>query len=248
MAAKREVVAEAEKAVRIAHLSDLHFGGSKVNRDAWTEVAEHLKYQVAPDLLLITGDIVDTPSKRNFATAIKALNAVEIPYYVCPGNHDIHWRGNKIPLKSHDTRFYKEFAACFPMVPGVVDKWYGKELNRWKLRLVACDSSAEARWSAKAFLSKRVRDQIENIRNIVEVREAPEPPDLVIMLMHHHLLPVRHLESEHQSVRHLFDLTASTNPGRILETLATAHIDVVLHGHPRSMRLLLASGVPVTPN
>jgi 3',5'-cyclic AMP phosphodiesterase CpdA len=46
--------------IRIAHISDLHFGADGY-KDVSKSMAEHLRLSVKPDLLLITGDLVDTP-------------------------------------------------------------------------------------------------------------------------------------------------------------------------------------------
>jgi 3',5'-cyclic-AMP phosphodiesterase len=41
-----------------------------------------------PDLVLITGDLVDAGQPEEYAHALALLKALEIPYLVLPGNHD----------------------------------------------------------------------------------------------------------------------------------------------------------------
>ncbi len=69
------------------------------------------------------------------------------------------------------------------------------------------------------------------IRNLKEWNDFEEPPYLVLMLFHHHLLPLPSTEAEAQSILDLFKFTSAVNPGKILENLAASYVDVVLHGH-----------------
>jgi hypothetical protein len=56
--------------------------------------------------------------------------------------------------------------------------------------------------------------------------------DFSILLVHHHLFPVRALEDERfGKIRELTALAPLINSGSLLETLAAAHIAVALHGH-----------------
>lgn len=80
----------------IAHLSDLHFG-SKNYKEVWKLTAQHLE-AIKPDLLLVTGDLVDTPKKRLYAEVKESLENLRIPYHVCAGNHDRFYHGNQFPL------------------------------------------------------------------------------------------------------------------------------------------------------
>jgi Calcineurin-like phosphoesterase len=84
----------------IAHLSDLHFG-SKNYKDVWKLTAQFL-WEIKPDLLLVTGDLVDTPRRKLYEEVREKLDSLHIPYHVCAGNHDRFWHGNQFPtwLKS----------------------------------------------------------------------------------------------------------------------------------------------------
>ena len=77
----------------IGHISDLHFGSAHAD-DVWRSVSKFLVDTVRPNLLLITGDLVDTPKARLYEHAKTALDNLRIPYYVCAGNHDRHLKGN----------------------------------------------------------------------------------------------------------------------------------------------------------
>ncbi|MBA3847941.1 MAG: metallophosphoesterase [Planctomycetes bacterium] len=72
--------------VRIAHLSDLHFGTED------TVVAAALTRDVlafAPDLVVVSGDLTQRARRREFAAARAWLDALPFPRLAVPGNHDL---------------------------------------------------------------------------------------------------------------------------------------------------------------
>ena len=86
----------ATKRLRIAHLSDLHFG-STFDAELWGYVqgvlAEH-----NPELLVITGDVVDTPSLFQMGLVLQELQRtaekLKCKFLLIPGNHDVAIMGN----------------------------------------------------------------------------------------------------------------------------------------------------------
>jgi len=70
---------------RLAHLSDIHFGGEHVPAvaaaKAW--IAEH-----KPDLTVITGDVTREGSPTEFIAARKWIHSLASEFVVVPGNHD----------------------------------------------------------------------------------------------------------------------------------------------------------------
>jgi 3',5'-cyclic AMP phosphodiesterase CpdA len=92
--------------IAIAHLSDLHIGSTTNWAVPWRLVRQALLDQVKPSLLLVTGDLVDTPEEGLYRRAQEELNSLAealgerargepIPYYVCPGNHDRFRKGTR---------------------------------------------------------------------------------------------------------------------------------------------------------
>lgn len=70
----------------LAHISDLHFGRIDV------QVVEGLLADLiihTPDLVVISGDLVQRAKARYFAEARAFLERLPFPYLVVPGNHDI---------------------------------------------------------------------------------------------------------------------------------------------------------------
>jgi 3',5'-cyclic AMP phosphodiesterase CpdA len=72
--------------MRIAHLSDLHFG----RHDA--QVAQSLIGEIAtqgPDLVVISGDFTQMGTAAEFAAARAFLDELPVPFLAVPGNHDV---------------------------------------------------------------------------------------------------------------------------------------------------------------
>jgi 3',5'-cyclic AMP phosphodiesterase CpdA len=85
----------------IAHLSDLHFGAV----DAF--VVEALLSSVAalaPDLVVISGDLTQRARREQFTNARRFLDALPQPQLVVPGNHDV-------PLYNVWSRFVSPLAG-----------------------------------------------------------------------------------------------------------------------------------------
>ena len=224
-----------EDAIKIAHISDLHFG-AKGYEGVSQSLAEHLRLRIKPHLVLVTGDLVDTPRESLFEEVYEWLEGLskglgwrpgEPPrYLVCPGNHDRHKSGNALPWRRARRHFETRFSEHKSSNP--FSHWLGDEPHRWKVRVVSVDTSVRARYSAQAFLAE---EDLMPIRNLKEWNDFEEPPYLVLMLFHHHLLPLPSTEAEAQSILDLFKFTSAVNPGKILENLAASYVDVVLHGH-----------------
>lgn len=72
--------------MRIAHLSDLHFG----RHDPAVEqsLADDLAGQ-APDLVVVSGDFTQLGTRAEFTAARAFLDTIDIPVFAVPGNHDV---------------------------------------------------------------------------------------------------------------------------------------------------------------
>jgi len=71
--------------VRLAHLSDIHFGGE--NRPATEAAIDHVR-AFAPHLVVVTGDLTLNGRPREFAAARAWLARLPESRIVTPGNHD----------------------------------------------------------------------------------------------------------------------------------------------------------------
>lgn len=97
---------------RIALLADLHFGSVP------PELAERLATNleaIAPDLIVIAGDLTMQSRRREFADAKSWLESLRAPLLMLPGNHDL-------PVWNIFERFWNPFArysrvAGQPLMP-----------------------------------------------------------------------------------------------------------------------------------
>lgn len=85
---------------RIALLADLHFGS--VPAELADLLARDLN-QIAPDVIIVAGDLTMRSTRREFADARSWLERLEAPLLLLPGNHDL-------PVWSIFERFTNPFA------------------------------------------------------------------------------------------------------------------------------------------
>ena len=85
----------------VAHLSDLHFG--RVER-ATLEPLRRRVIELAPDLVVISGDLTQRARPQQFGEARAFLDSLPGPQIVVPGNHDV-------PLYNVLARFLRPLAG-----------------------------------------------------------------------------------------------------------------------------------------
>ena len=135
---------ESKTRYRIAHLSDLHFG-RQFDAELWSYLEGLLQHEYRPDLIVVTGDIVDTPTLFGLGIAYRQLVTLqqtvgkektrrresgqenvgcECQLLFVPGNHDVGilgnvalwpWRG-KVRLV-----FHKEYRYHFARLPTFIE-------------------------------------------------------------------------------------------------------------------------------
>lgn len=84
---------------KIVHISDIHFG--RADLPVVAKLTEQI-VAIAPDLLILSGDITQRARRREFAEARTFLDRFETPKIVVPGNHDV-------PLYNIYARFFGPF-------------------------------------------------------------------------------------------------------------------------------------------
>ncbi len=227
--------------VRIVQLSDLHFG-TKGQSEIWQSLLTCLNEEIKPDLILVTGDIVDTPSKTLYQTAhrelglLRNVGGIAGACQVCPGNHDRHPKGNAPgPLKgvlaalggrsTVSAWFDQTFTGMIPTVKTPADFDLSRQSLNWHVRVIGFDSSINAEYSAQGYAGP------EELAGLIRTAKAATDFDLVIVMHHHHLLPIKELEQRRQVARDLFRPTIMLNAGTVLEALSRGHINMVVHGH-----------------
>ncbi|MCH7390324.1 metallophosphoesterase family protein [Acinetobacter dispersus] len=83
----------------LLHLSDLHFG---TERDVCIEAIKQFCQQHRPEAVIVSGDLTQRARFKQFYACRQFLDALDLPYLVVPGNHDI-------PLYHVWNRFFSPF-------------------------------------------------------------------------------------------------------------------------------------------
>ena len=234
------------EAIRIAHLSDLHFGMR--NQDVvWRSLVDYLLRDPKPHAIVATGDLVDTPDPELLGKAaeeFRRFTQARISWTVTPGNHDRHGRGNAGWLgrmaaalqrrSTVGTAFDTAFSGHVATLENPV-RWppenstFADARSQWRIRVIGIDSSIDARYSAQGFVPLgqfgRLAEQTQTSDDL------EDSYDLLIALIHHHLLPIAALEKSAQTARGLLSPTVLVNAGTVLEALSGNNVNLVLHGH-----------------
>lgn len=89
----------------LAHISDLHFG--RIDHAVVEGLLGDLMER-KPDLVVISGDLVQRARRRHFEEARAFLERLPFPYLVVPGNHDIPVY-NVVRRFTDPFRYYKRY-------------------------------------------------------------------------------------------------------------------------------------------
>src|SRR5271167_3453177 len=183
--------------ILIAHISDPHFGSAR-QAEVWGTVAIHLR-TLSPQLLMVTGDIADSPKRNFFDEAHKALDDLQIPYLVVPGNHDRFTKGNRIAknllgwLSGPSEYFDQIFQGHVAIPTSLTTEPLAQGSYRRTLCIVGLDSSRNADFFARGHVA------LPDLLSAANAIGRSTGSDLRIALVHHHLLAVRALEEARQN-------------------------------------------------
>jgi len=193
-------------ALRILHLSDVHFGSEEP--DLVAAVLASIP-QLAPDLIVVSGDITQRGRLREFRRAREFLAALGFPYLVIPGNHDI-------PAFNHFLlRVFTPFSRYRQWIrPSLEDCFHTKGAAVLGLN--------SARSFGPWFDWSRGGLTANSHQHARDFFAATDPADLRILTIHH---PVIGRPNGPEN-RHLIEWRDV-----LLETLHELRIDLVLGGH-----------------
>lgn len=195
--------------VTLLHGSDLQLG--KPYRPAVGEAFRQLAGELAPELVVVAGDLTQRAKPREFAAVRAYLDAMaQHTVVVTPGNHDVplyrFWERLLDPYRNW-RRWISEELDTVTRVAGVT--------------CVALNSAAPRRAVVAGHLGE---DQIEDAREAF--REAPAD-DFRVVVTHHHFIPT----PDRQGGRPL------DGGPRILEAFESMGVDLVLGGHVHQTHL-----------
>lgn len=188
--------------MRLAHISDVHFG-----RIADPDIVAALTQAInaaAVDAVVVSGDLTQRARKREYKAAAALLSAFDAPTLVVPGNHDVYpwWHPIK-RLRTPLTRF-RRYIEPNPTPtleqPGLavlgINSAYGYTI---KGGTIGADE--------RAAIGQYFADQ--------------PAAAFKVLVVHHHLITLK-MERGHDVARHA---------QRTLETAIAHNVDLVLCGH-----------------
>ncbi|OMH31656.1 metallophosphoesterase [Motiliproteus sp. MSK22-1] len=203
----------------IAHISDLHFGREQmpVIQALLRSLREH-----SPDLVIISGDLTQRATHREYQQAKEFLDNLSYPYMVVPGNHDLSAH-HIIERFMYPWRKWRRYIS--EQLESVVEK----------PEFVAVGVNSARRlgfyfdWSRGRINQTQVRQVLEKFKNTAD-------PCLRIVVAHHPFwLPSASLR------RHLIG-----GRDEALEAFSHAGVDLVLGGHIHLPFMKILNGVLVS--
>lgn len=192
--------------MRIAHLSDLHFGHH--DEQVAAGLADDIAEQHA-DLVVISGDFTQLGSRGEFIEARAFLDRLEAPPFAVPGNHDvpsINLLRRFVRPYGHYRRYIKDELEPFVELEGVA--------------IAGINTARRVRpgldW-AQGVISRRQLHRLER-------RFADASPDAVRVIVAHH--PLLRPDAPMQRPMRRVD-----NADRALEAFGRLGVRLVLSGH-----------------
>jgi 3',5'-cyclic AMP phosphodiesterase CpdA len=192
----------AAPAVRLFHLSDIHFGLEDRAALAW---AERCITAEKPSAVAITGDLTMRARSREYRAAVEWISGLNAVVTVEVGNHDL-------PYFNLAERFidpYRRFRAIETLIE--------REIDLGGIAIVSLKTTARAQWRlnwSKGWVSKRA------LQTTLAAIDALPPGTRVLVTAHHPLVEGGTMGS------------ALTRGGeRAMEALARRKVLAVLSGH-----------------
>jgi predicted MPP superfamily phosphohydrolase len=199
--------------IKIIHISDLHF--DRIDTDKKKAFESDLK-SIKPDLVVISGDLVDNPwfsnNLRKAKDFVQSLEKHTGRVIIAVGNHERLLRPTN---KKFRKRF--ELESCFCDFIEFRD-------NRRIAFFVFDSASPQTLFSQRGKISKKqIMDFKECTRKLRNKYVQTYGRSFKIAVLHHHPLPTKR--------NHYDKLLYLKNSGEFIECLIQENINMVLHGH-----------------
>ncbi|WP_287587885.1 metallophosphoesterase [Candidatus Borrarchaeum sp.] len=182
-----------EKLCRIVHISDTHFTHGREFQEANYDKAVELINKSGADVIVHTGDVTNEAYRLSYKIAADKLSKLQLPKVIVPGHRDCYAIGWEL----------------FPEMIGPMDPVWESP----NLKIIGINTSLleEEVGSVGRFELQKVLDEIH----------ATKEQKIVVVAMHHHLVPV-------PNTKHVASLT---DAGEVLSALGKSGVDLVLTGH-----------------
>ncbi len=189
--------------MRIAHISDLHFG-----RIASAHIQEDLITSIRLsecDAILITGDLTQRARTREFRAVRAFLNALPKPLLVLPGNHDAHawWHHPELRI-FNPFRRYKTW----------ISRDLEQSLSHEGLAILGLNT-------AHGLTIKGGRCTAQHIEDVYDYFLQQPPDAFKVLAVHHPLLALQPSK----------ELDVARNGEALVQAAVECGVDVVCAGH-----------------
>lgn len=232
---------------RIAHLSDLHCDASVAWEKSFSSLQRLVVNQLnpLPDLIVITGDLVDRPKEKYFRKLLTNIvgmmrsinnnnNDKKVRILTVPGNHDYYWfKGVKLfgaSKKYHE--FVEELEKHIGMTVDEIKECIYKENN---IALYLIDSNSIGTWQlAQGHILDPLGKLDSEEKFYTDLDRYHHSKSLRVALLHHH--PISQGDYKRKWVwQSMLDATIELqNSNSFLYAVAQKKIHMVLHGHKHS--------------
>jgi len=162
----------------LVHLSDLHFG--RVDPALLQPLIERIE-GIAPDLVVVSGDLTQRARSAQFRQARAFLDALPAPRLVVPGNHDV-------PMHNLFARFFQPLRKYRRYITDELEPFVADD----EIAVLGLNT-------ARSFTIKNGRinaAQLEHVR----ARLAPLPDSLTKIVVTHHPLDLPLQQDRHDLV------------------------------------------------
>ncbi len=153
--------------IKIAHISDIHFGAE--DSAAVEKIIEDIEMQ-KPRMIAVSGDLTQRAKSRQFEAAADFLDRLDYPMIVIPGNHDIS-------LFNIFRRFYRPLKKFFKYISDDIFPEYDDD----DMAAVGVNTARSLTWKG----GRINEDQIREIENRFENKDDK----LKVLILHHNISP-----------------------------------------------------------
>jgi predicted phosphodiesterase len=221
--------------LRIMHISDLHIG---LDHPTKRDHVVRLIHQLKPHLIIVSGDIVNTPSAANLRRAKEFLDLLATHcrmLLTCPGNHDRH---GVVDLS--------DYMTGLDVLRGPYDCKFLELSDQFRVTAFLFNSTT-AEVAAPDVDSRPLAESLKrSIEQMIQVRGWVDPVQLERMTAwRNHLLTTKHDAYRHSlkiAVLHHHPIPTSRssyneqflillNSGQVLDCFTDLGVDIVFHGH-----------------
>ena len=188
--------------IRIAHLTDVHFG--RITRSEIVDVVIGEVNAAAVDLVVVSGDLTQRARPRQYEAAVAMLKAFTAPVMVVPGNHDVYPWWRPVLRLFRPLRRYKQYVTD-ALMPA---------FEEGGVAILGINSAYG--WTVKGGWIGE--DERARIASFFAGQDAGV---FKILVVHHHLIPIEGVGRR-----------GVTRGGRpTLEAAAQAGVELILSGH-----------------